>query len=239
MADGIIGQLRDKRAALVPVEVKRINHTGSGNTEIVGNGNGQTIVVHGLEVTAKSAATVTLTTDFGSYHYPISPDFYLPAGGNLNLPFNPYGWMLGGETRNLGATITSATPVGVLAAITRVSNDLVTAVVSEGQAQWSAATVPFTAATADLALQVDRVNGTASDCSVDYATADITAAAGTNYTATNGTLTLDDGATSATINVPIMLDTVIAPVTFKVTLSNPQGGLALGTPTVCTVTINP
>jgi len=57
---------------------------------------------------------------------------------------------------------------------------------------------------------------------VNYATADGTAVAGTNYTATSGTLTFSAGVTSETIRVPILdSGSQTAPLTFTVNLSNP------------------
>ena len=59
---------------------------------------------------------------------------------------------------------------------------------------------------------------------VNYATADGTAVAGSDYTATSGTLTFAPGVTSETIRVPILDDTVYEPnETFTVNLSNPVG----------------
>jgi len=59
---------------------------------------------------------------------------------------------------------------------------------------------------------------------VNYTTADGTAMAGTNYVATSGTLTFAPGWTTATIAVPI-LDSggQTTPLTFTLTLSNPEG----------------
>jgi sugar lactone lactonase YvrE len=59
---------------------------------------------------------------------------------------------------------------------------------------------------------------------VNYATADGTAIAGTNYTAaTSGTLTFGPGVTSATIDVPLLdSGSQTAPLTFTLTLSNPE-----------------
>ena len=66
---------------------------------------------------------------------------------------------------------------------------------------------------------------------VDYVTADGTAAAGTDYTSTTGTLTFDAGTTSQTISVSIADDTEDeSDETFTVTLSNPSGA-DLGTAT--------
>jgi DNA-binding beta-propeller fold protein YncE len=68
-------------------------------------------------------------------------------------------------------------------------------------------------------------NTTASTISltVNYATADGTAIAGTNYTATSGTFTFAPGVTSDTIRVPLLdSGSQTAPLTFTLTLSNPQ-----------------
>jgi DNA-binding beta-propeller fold protein YncE len=60
---------------------------------------------------------------------------------------------------------------------------------------------------------------------VNYATADGTAHAGTNYTATSGTLTFAPGWTTGTIAVPLLdSGSQTAPLTFTLTLSSPVGG---------------
>ena len=59
---------------------------------------------------------------------------------------------------------------------------------------------------------------------VDYATADGTAKAGEDYTATSGTLTFAAGETSKTVNVPVLDDTVDeGSETFTLRLSNAAG----------------
>jgi streptogramin lyase len=58
---------------------------------------------------------------------------------------------------------------------------------------------------------------------VNYATADGTAIAGTNYTATPGTFTFNPGVTSDTIRVPILdSGSQTSPLSFTLTLSNPE-----------------
>jgi hypothetical protein len=71
---------------------------------------------------------------------------------------------------------------------------------------------------------------------VDYATADGTAVAGTDYTATSGTLTFQPGQTSMTVSVPILVDKSAAgETTFSLDLSSPSsnavidGGQGTGT----------
>jgi len=73
---------------------------------------------------------------------------------------------------------------------------------------------------------------------VDYATGGGTAAAGSDYTATSGTLTFDPGQTSKTFSVPILDDADgEAAETIGLTLSNPSNA-ALGSPSSATLTIN-
>ncbi len=67
-----------------------------------------------------------------------------------------------------------------------------------------------------------------ADVTVDYATADIGATAGLDYTATTGTLTIAAGQRSAVIDVPILDDTLIEGAeTFALELSNPTGGATI------------
>lgn len=72
---------------------------------------------------------------------------------------------------------------------------------------------------------------------VDYATADITAVAGQDYTETKGTLTFLSGETMKTINVAITDDSFVEPYeTLSITLSSPsnatlEDGNAVGTVT--------
>ena len=73
---------------------------------------------------------------------------------------------------------------------------------------------------------------------VDYATADGTAAAGTDYTDTSGTLSFSAGVTSQSFDVPILGATaIVSTTTFDVSLSSPSNA-ALATPDSDTVTIN-
>ncbi|NCR56870.1 MAG: hemolysin [Microcystis aeruginosa LL13-06] len=73
--------------------------------------------------------------------------------------------------------------------------------------------------------------------SVNYATSNGTATAGSDYTATIGTLTFAPGVTSQALNIPILNDSLNeADETFTLTLSSPTNA-ALGTQTAATTTI--
>ena len=73
---------------------------------------------------------------------------------------------------------------------------------------------------------------------VDYATSDGTATAGSDYTDTHGTLTFAAGETSKTFTIPITDDTAVeGNESLVVTLSNPTGGATLGSQNLSTLTI--
>ena len=74
------------------------------------------------------------------------------------------------------------------------------------------------------ALAVELSQASTDAVTVDYATSDITAEAGDDYTATSGTLTFAAGETVMAIIVPILDDAIYEPTErFDVTLSNPTG----------------
>lgn len=90
--------------------------------------------------------------------------------------------------------------------------------------------------TTDATFTISLSSTAASEVTVDYATADGTAVAPGDYTATSGTATIGAGASSTTVAVPVVGDTVPeADETFSVVLSNPVGATlatATGTGTV-------
>jgi hypothetical protein len=73
---------------------------------------------------------------------------------------------------------------------------------------------------------------------VDFATSDGTAKAGSDYTATSGTLTFPSGQASASFSVPLLPDhDVTGAETFFVTLSNPVGNAVISGKNPATMTI--
>ncbi|MBJ7257335.1 MAG: lytic polysaccharide monooxygenase [Akkermansiaceae bacterium] len=72
--------------------------------------------------------------------------------------------------------------------------------------------------------------------SVDYASSNLTATAGTDYTATSGTLTFAAGATTSTVNVPVSGDATDETLEmFQLNLSNPVGCNPLNSSAVCQI----
>ena len=76
-----------------------------------------------------------------------------------------------------------------------------------------------------LAFAVALTRAASSQMTVDYATSDGTATAGADYTSTSGTLTIDAGSSSGSIQVPVLDDEHNeGSETFTVTLSNASSG---------------
>ncbi len=88
-------------------------------------------------------------------------------------------------------------------------------------------------------ITVTRTNGSDGPVTVDYATSNGTAVAGTDYTAASGTLTFENGETSKTFTVQLAPDDTEpeASKTINLTLSSPSGGARLGSPVTATLTI--
>jgi hypothetical protein len=85
-------------------------------------------------------------------------------------------------------------------------------------------------------LTIDRTQGAASGVSVDFATADGTGVAGTDYTPTTGTVVFGNNQRLATITIPL-LATATPGNNFFVILGNVMGGGTLGGYSAVPVTI--
>ncbi len=89
-----------------------------------------------------------------------------------------------------------------------------------------------------VAVAVVRTGGSSGSVSVNYATTNLTATAGQDYTANSGSLTFAAGITRLTITIPILNDpTLEGEETFRVALTNPTGGATLGAQATTTVAI--
>ncbi len=87
-------------------------------------------------------------------------------------------------------------------------------------------------------IAVTRTGSTGGTATVDYATANGAAIDGQDYMSASGTLTFLVGETSKTFSVIVIDDTADEPdETVNLTLSNPTGGISLGTPFNAVLTI--
>jgi plastocyanin len=107
-----------------------------------------------------------------------------------------------------------------------------------GTLRFSAATYSVGEGTAQRTITVQRVGGDDGSASVQYATSNGSAQAGSDYTAASGTLTWPAGNDdNRTFNVPILDDaTPEGNETVNLTLSN-AAGAGLGSPSSATLTI--
>jgi uncharacterized delta-60 repeat protein len=87
-------------------------------------------------------------------------------------------------------------------------------------------------------ITVWRTDNTNTTTSVNFATADGTAVAGTDYFATNGTIVFTNGETVKTFSVPVVDTTMVQPdKTVLLQLSNPTNGILIA-PYAATLTIH-
>ena len=86
-------------------------------------------------------------------------------------------------------------------------------------------------------ITVIRTGGLSGTITVQFATSDGTATAGSDYTAENGTLTFGPDVTAQTISIPLLNTGQSGSKTLNVTLSNPGGGAVLLTPSSLSLTI--
>jgi uncharacterized repeat protein (TIGR01451 family) len=184
--------------------------SGTCSFQIVGTNGNITCVVAALANGATATATI-LTTVQGT--------------GNYAFTMNVTSEATDGNVANNSATTSTMVVAGPPP-------------VNPGTLALAATAVSIGESAGSVVLTVNRTGGTDGAVAVSYATANGSASAGSDYTATSGTLTwaAGDGA-GKTITVPITSDTVDEPnETFTVTLSGVTGGAALGTSSV-TVTI--
>jgi beta-glucanase (GH16 family) len=105
------------------------------------------------------------------------------------------------------------------------------------RASFSASMYAAFEASSPAAIVVNLDLPTTVPVSVDYATSDGTAVAGTDYTAASGTLDFDPGETTASFNVTFPDNSIYAPSkTINLTLSNPTGA-TLGATSTAVLTL--
>ena len=152
---------------------------------------------------------------------PLSDDYLLEGNETFSVTLRNPG---GGAT--LG-TVSQAT-------VTLLDNERQT----NGVLQFAAATFSVTEAGPAAQLRVSRIGGSAGTTAVHFATMDLSATGGADYATTNGVLTFRPGEVSKTLPIRIREDSLDETnETFRVVLSTPIGGAALGSNHTATVTI--
>jgi hypothetical protein len=112
------------------------------------------------------------------------------------------------------------------------------AIIPRGHFQHASAAPSVEEPAGQAALVVQRTRGGDGVVTIEYATADGSATAGQDYTATSGFLEFGPGETAKTVNVPVLNDSAIEdPETFTLTLTDSTNGATLSTTPTATVTI--
>jgi parallel beta-helix repeat protein len=107
-----------------------------------------------------------------------------------------------------------------------------------GSFQFSSATFNVNEGGGSASITVLRTGGSTGAVTVNYATSNGSAAAGSDYSATSGTLSFAAGETSKSFSIPITNDSLVeGNESLNLTLSNPMGGAVLGTPSTASLTI--
>jgi len=131
--------------------------------------------------------------------------------------------------------ITLSNPTGGTLGGTKMTT--VTIVDNDQGLQFESATYSVAEDAGAVLISVTRGDDTNSAASVDYATSDLTATNGSDYTGTTNTLAFAPGERVKLVPVAILNDGIAEPTkTFRVTLSNPSGGV-LGPRTITIVTL--
>ncbi|MBI3848971.1 MAG: alpha/beta fold hydrolase [Verrucomicrobia bacterium] len=133
--------------------------------------------------------------------------------------------------------VTLSNPVG----LTLGSQKTTTVTIVDNDQGFAFESASYSVAEDAGAVQIRVLRGTDdtnSTATVDYATTDLTATNGLDYTGITNTLSFEPGEKVKLVTVPILNDEVKEPnKNFRVTLSNPTGGAVLGSRTTATVAI--
>ena len=138
--------------------------------------------------------------------------------------------------------ITLSNPVSVSLAARDVTEVSITdnePVSSSGSLQYSGSSYTASEGDTSILLPVTRTNGSSGAVSITCSTSDLTATAGSDYTATQATVSFADGELTSNCVIPVLDDSSYeADETLMVTLATPAGGAVLGTPASAVVTLS-
>jgi hypothetical protein len=212
-------------------------------TYTVTEGTANAVITVTRSGTSTGAFTVPYTATAGTA---VAGEDFTPVSGTLNFTsgalsrtFNVP--ILNNQTVDgtRSVVLTLGQPTGAVlgplatAALSILDND------QGGTVKLSTATYTVAETARSIVVTVQRAGASLSgNVSVPYTTANGTATAGADYTATSGVLTFGPGQTSRTVSIPITNDGLAeSNETFTFSLGEPSGGATLGVPAVATITI--
>lgn len=189
------------------------------------------------DIVVNYSTTNGTATSFSDFQGAFSSTLFIPAGStSATLNVRVFGDFQIEPDEQFTVTLqnASAATIAVAQGTGTIVNDD-----SAGKLQFSSQNFSATEDAIIALVTVNRVDGATGVVTVNFATSNGTATAGSDYTASTGTITFAQGETSKTFPVPIINDNVLeSGETVNLTLSNPTSGAALGTPATATLTIN-
>ncbi len=113
------------------------------------------------------------------------------------------------------------------------------AMLAAGSIQFSTAAFSVADSAGTVPIVMTRTGGSTGAVSIKLSTSDGTAVAGTDYNALSGSVSFPDGATTEQVKLTVLPDPVanLPGHTVNLSLSNPTGGAALGSPASAVLTI--
>jgi hypothetical protein len=205
--------------------------TKSGTAAVtVQYATGDGTAVAGADYTAASGSLNWATGDSASKTITVPVSNVTPFTGSKE-----FGVALSNPSANAELVAPSSATVTVAGDATKTTTPPAPA----GNFQFTAATYKVDQNSGSLPVMVSRTGGSNGAVAVAYATSNGSAAAGTDYTAANGTLNWASGdATVKTFSVVVGSDAAfVGTKSFNVTLSSPSGGASLGSPSSASITI--
>lgn len=199
----------------------------SGGSQVRATGNSQF-------ATARFTTGGALDTSFGTGGRVLTSFSSSTSDGSFGM-----GLQSDGKIYEVGHSKTNASDSSV--ALVRYTNDTSPGPVP-GTPAISVSNVTVaepSSGTAPANFVVSLSQSSTSTVTVAFATADGTAKAGQDYTATNGTLTFGPGETSKTVTVQVLADGTAGNKTFSLNLSNPSNATITAAAGTGTITAGP
>ncbi|MEJ2618969.1 MAG: Calx-beta domain-containing protein [Candidatus Thiodiazotropha sp.] len=112
-------------------------------------------------------------------------------------------------------------------------------IANAGRLQFSGSSYNASESDATIQVPVTRSNGSSGAVSIVCRTSNLTATAGSDYTATQTTVNFADGELTSNCTIPLLDDSSYeTDETFMITLASPGGGAVLSTPASAVVTLS-
>ena len=179
---------------------------------------------------------VSTLSSLGAWSFDWEGGFDMTSGTTAFAAFDEFGGSSQSVLYSINVTTGARTQLGAIPAAAGTVRDI--AIEPHGTPGFATATLLDHESVGAATIVVTRANGATGAISVDYATSNGTAVAGSDYTARSGTLSFEEGETMKTISVPVVNDaTPEGSETVNLTLSNPTGGARLGAAASATLTI--